>query len=139
MGIPLPHNVVPFRLLIFNVIVVIFFLYILVYKIVFLSIFNFYHKDSTKFSISKFILIYFEIIFHLLVYKKLCIFFIFNIQFSVYINLNKYLLDIPFIENFCNILIHDEAVDFLLRNNNFETFLKYLNRTKTLKIILDDA
>lgn len=39
MGIPLPHNVVPLRLLIFNVIVVIFFLYILVFKIVFLSIF----------------------------------------------------------------------------------------------------
>jgi len=42
------------------------------------------------------------------------------------------------IEKFYNIQIHDEAVDYLLKDNNFEITLKYLNRYEKLKKILEN-
>lgn len=42
------------------------------------------------------------------------------------------------IEKFYNIQIHDEAVDYLLKDNNFEITLKYLNRCEKLNKILEN-
>jgi acyl carrier protein len=39
------------------------------------------------------------------------------------------------IEKLYSIQIHDEVVDYLLKDNNFEMILKYLNRSKKLKQI----
>lgn len=42
------------------------------------------------------------------------------------------------IEKFYNIQIHDEAVDYLLKDNNFEITLTYLNRCEKLNKVLEN-